>query len=323
MVTYLDEWLAVNFNARPRPDAAPRRAGGRGDIIKAAKHHPNQLTMYLWRRRATPQWWLDHEESLRARFGPKLAVIERPNRTQLQIEVASRSQKDSRELVNEFGGRATKLPRNWLQRFEQEEKPKLLKIGKQLVITRSGTFRRAAATGRSSLVIPAGPAFGTGEHATTAMSLRLLARALRIRAAHAPPLRCPESVVDVGTGSGILALAASRFGAKRIIGIDVDPIAISNAKQNARLNRIDNVDFRMADARRCKFPKKIDIVTANLFSELLIEILPKLKRSRWLILSGILREREGELVQALGRSKIQIVEIQRHGKWIAVLARAA
>jgi len=317
--------------------------------MKAPKLHPNQLTMYLWRRRATPQWRLEHEESLRARFGGKLAVIEQPNRTQSQLEVACTSRKDSRKLVEEFGGRAVKLPRNWLQRFEQQEKPKPLKIGKQLVVTRSGTFRGAAATGKSPfLVIPAGAAFGTGEHATTAMSLRLLERALRIRRAHAPRVqaiapsrpqtfpgtrsrrgaaistrgrvRSPKLLVDVGTGSGILALAASRFGVKRIIGIDVDPIAISTAKQNARLNRIDNVDFRIADVRRCKFPRRIDIVTANLFSELLLEILPKLKRSCWLILSGIVREQESDLLGALHRHQINIVEVRRRGKWTAFLA---
>ena len=134
-------------------------------------------------------------------------------------------------------------------------------------------------------------------------------------------MRSPDFLVDVGTGSGILALAASRFGVKRIIGIDVDPIAISTAKQNARLNRIYNVDFRTADVRRWKFPRRIDIVTANLFGELLIEILPKLKRSRWLILSGVLRVQEKKFVRALRRNKIQIVEVRRRGKWIALLAR--
>jgi ribosomal protein L11 methyltransferase len=304
--------------------------------------------MYLWRRRATPQWWLEHEESLRARFGGKLAVIEQPNRTQLQLEVACASRKDTRKLAEEFGGRAVKLPRNWLQRFEQQEKPEPLKIGKQLVVTRSGNFRGAAATGKSPfLVIPAGAAFGTGEHATTAMSLRLLARTLRTRGVNAPRMqaiapsrpqtflgrsrrgaaistrgrvRSPKFLVDVGTGSGILALAASRFGVKRIIGIDVDPIAISTAKQNARLNRIYNVDFRTADVRRWKFPRRIDIVTANLFGELLIEILPKLKRSRWLILSGILREQESDLLGALYGHQINIVEVRRRGKWTAFLA---
>jgi ribosomal protein L11 methyltransferase len=319
--------------------------------MKAPKLHPNQLTMYLWRRRATPQWWLDHRESLRARFGGKLAVIEQPNWTQLQVEVACTCRKDSRKLVEEFGGRLVKLPRNWLQRFEQQEKRKPLKIGKHLVVIRSGSVRGAAAAGKSSLlVIPAGPAFGTGEHATTAMSLRLLERALRIRGAHAPSVRaiapsrsqtflgrrsrrgaaistrgrvrCPEFLVDVGTGSGILALAASRFGAKRVIGIDVDPIAISIARQNARLNRINNVDFRIADVRRCRLPKKIDIVTANLFGQLLIEILPKLRRSRWLIFSGILREQESDLVRAMARHRIDILEMRRRGKWTAILARA-
>src|SRR5213079_3237252 len=96
------------------------------------------------------------------------------------------------------------------------------------------------------------------------------------------------SIIDLGTGSGILALAAKRFGATRVIGIDNDPIAISTAKENARLNQINDVQFRVGDVRCWKFQAKIDIFTANLFSELLIEILPRLKRARWLILSGIL-----------------------------------
>jgi ribosomal protein L11 methyltransferase len=60
------------------------------------------------------------------------------------------------------------------------------------------------------------------------------------------------SLADLGTGSGILALAAKRLGARRIVGIDVDPKAISIAKANARLDKIDNVDFQFADVRRWK-----------------------------------------------------------------------
>jgi ribosomal protein L11 methylase PrmA len=67
--------------------------------------------------------------------------------------------------------------------------------------------------------------------------------------------------------------------------------------------------------------RRIDIVTANLFSELLIQILPNLKRSSCLILSGILRNQEKEFVRALRRRKIDLVEVRRHGKWIAVLAK--
>src|SRR5213079_2251151 len=103
------------------------------------------------------------------------------------------------------------------------------------------------------LIIPAGVAFGTGEHATTAMSLRLLEKLTR-------RWKPGWSIVDLGTGSGILALAGKRFGANRVIGIDNDPTAIATAKENARLNKIDNVDFRVTDVRRWKPPPKIDIV---------------------------------------------------------------
>jgi ribosomal protein L11 methyltransferase len=248
--------------------------------------------MYLWRRLATPQWWLENEEILCARFGSELAVIERPDRKRLQIEVVC----DSPKLVKGFGGRVEKLPRDWLKRFFRQQKTTPLKIGNQ------------------RLIIPAGAAFGTGEHATTAMSLRMLERLTR-------KWNSGWSTVDLGTGTGILALAAKCLGAKRAIGIDIDPIAISTAKENGRMNKIGNVSFQVADVRRWKFPRKIDIVMANLFSELLLEILPKLKRSRWLILSGVLREQKPDLVRALKRHKIDIVEVRPRGRWVAILAQ--
>jgi ribosomal protein L11 methylase PrmA len=71
--------------------------------------------------------------------------------------------------------------------------------------------------------------------------------------------------------------------------------------------------------RRWKSSRQIDIVTANLFSELLIKILPKLKAARWMILSGILRNQERDVTRALRRHKIDIVQVRRHGKWVAIL----
>jgi ribosomal protein L11 methyltransferase len=165
------------------------------------------------------------------------------------------------------------------------------------------------------LIVPAGAAFGTGEHATTAMSLRLLEEVTRGTE--------PRFVVDLGAGSGILALAAKCFGARRVVGIDVDPTAISTAKASAHLNKIDNIDFQLGDVRQWKPAGAIEIVTANLSSELLIQILPKLKRSNWLMLSGVLRAQEKEFVRALRRHKIDIVEVRRRGKWIAVLAKSS
>jgi ribosomal protein L11 methyltransferase len=130
------------------------------------------------------------------------------------------------------------------------------------------------------------------------------------------------SLADLGTGSGILALAAKRFGAGCVTGIDIDPKAISVAKANARLNKIDNADFQLADVRRWKPPTGRDIIAANLYSKLLIEILPKLRRSNWLILSGVLYTGEKEFLRALRPKNIAIINVNRRGKWIAVLANS-
>ncbi len=237
--------------------------------------------MHLWRKLAEPRWLSAHENILQARSRGRLVTISRPGRMWLQLEIACTSHNISRKLIQEFGGRTEKWPRDWLKRFADLQKSKQLKIGKRLLISnvassraKRGTSHRPeksrrlscviqhSARGPSSsarlrmtrdgrlaafrvplLVIPASSAFGTGEHATTAMSLRLLERLTR-------EWKNSWSLADLGTGSGILALAAERFGAGRVVGIDIDPKAISVAKANARLNKIDNVDFKLGDLRK-------------------------------------------------------------------------
>ena len=263
--------------------------------------------MYLWRKWAGEKWWRINELPLRAVIAERLAIIERPDRKRLQLEIASRSKAELQKVASQFGGRVQKLPRDWLKRsLHQKAKP--IKVG------------------RRHLLIPAGAAFGTGEHATTAMSLRLLERVLHLwrprgrDRQHARRVYSPEIVIDLGTGSGILALVAKCLGARRVVGIDNDPVAIRTAKQNARLNKIRDVEFRVADVLQWRFPRRVDIVTANLFSELLIAILPKLKAARALILSGILRAQERDVRRALTRNRIEIIEVRRRGKWVAMLA---
>jgi ribosomal protein L11 methyltransferase len=191
------------------------------------------------------------------------------------------------------------IARHWLERFARPRKSKPIKIGKRLVILRSGTFpaRKGFEVGKATLLMPARMAFGTGEHATTAMSLRLLEQ-----------LTCRWNrgwtLVDLGTGSGILALAAKRFGAGRVVGIDDDPTAISMAKSNARLNKILAATFQLGNVRDCKPPQETDVITANLYRDLLIEMLPRLRGRGWLLLSGILRTQEDEFARALRRNRI-------------------
>jgi ribosomal protein L11 methyltransferase len=295
--------------------------------------------MFVWRKRASAVWLAANEAPLCEIAGQRLAIISRADRKTAIAEIAGSSRRNLENIRSRFGGPIEKLPRDWLTRFLRAQTTTPIKIGKRLIIYRSVTSRNKT----KGLVIPAGGAFGTGEHTTTVMSLRLLELTTRDWGTYAPRVRFsvprrklfPEDVargrvrspekdwalLDLGTGTGILALAAARFGAKRVIAIDDDPVAIKTARENARRNKLDNIDFRVADVRRWPFPPGIEIITANLFSELLIEILPKIKRAQRLILSGILREQETRLVRALKRNGIVIVEMRRRGKWIAILAR--
>lgn len=251
--------------------------------------------------------------------GDKLIVVERPDRKRLQFEIASTRRTDLQDLKRQFGGRIERLPHDWLKRsLRHNTKP--LRIGTRLLVvsSRSGplqcaVYKKSADWKPPLLVIPAGAAFGTGEHATTAMSLRFLEKLTR-------RWKSDWSVVDLGTGSGILALAGKFLGAKRAIGIDNDPIAISTARRNARLNKIRRATFQVADVRRWKMPRSVDIATANLFSELLVEVIPKLRAARWLILSGILRAQERDMRRALTGTKLEVFEVRRRGKWVAMLA---
>ena len=280
--------------------------------------------MFVWRKRASAVWLAANEAALREIGGQRLAIISRPERKTAIAEIAGSSQRELEKIRSCFGGTIEKLPRDWLKEFSQSQKSEPIKIGNRLTIYQSVTSKNRSRNKNRSLVIPAGAAFGTGEHAATAMSLRLLERCTRFWGAQAGSLRPPEkewTLLDLGTGTGILALAAARFGVKRVIAIDDDPVAIATARENARRNKLDDIDFRVANVRRWRFPPRVEIITANLFSELLIEMVPELKRARWLILSGILRDQEAQLVRALKRNGIVIVEMRRRGKWIALLAR--
>ena len=190
-----------------------------------------------------------------------------------------------------------------------------LQIGQRLIVTSDA----AAAGSPATLVIPAGAAFGTGGHATTAMSLRMLERITRGWQPGWPML-------DAGCGSGILALAAHRFGAGKVVAIDNDPIAVATAEENARSNGIHDIRFLVRDVRK-PIGGRSDIITANLFSELLISVLPALRKALLpggaLILSGVLRSQEPELIKALRRSGFRAEEVRRRGKWIALRCSSA
>jgi ribosomal protein L11 methyltransferase len=153
--------------------------------------------MFVWRKRASTVWLAASEAALREVAGQRLAIISRPDCRKAIVEVANPKQHALEKIRARFGGTIEKLPRNWLAKFSRAGKTKLLRVGSRLVISRRGGFQTAvygksAAWKTPFLVIPAGVAFGTGDHATTAMSLRLLERCTRSWGAQAASLRSPD-----------------------------------------------------------------------------------------------------------------------------------
>jgi ribosomal protein L11 methyltransferase len=271
--------------------------------------------MHLWRKLATAEWLRENEEQVRAIAGDAIAIISRPSRQRLQIECWCRGPNLANQLHRRFGGSIQRLPRNWQQQVMKTPRRQPIRVGKRLLITQRAS-RRSVAITRRVLVIPAGLAFGTGEHSTTAMCLRLLEHFSR-------GLAQGWKMLDVGTGSGILALAAHRFGARRIKAFDNDPQAIATARQNAALNHISGIKFSRQEVTQWRAGERFDIITANLFSELLVGIVPKLRRSLKtdgaLIVSGVLRNQETGVIDALEAAGFTPRQSRRRGKWIALL----
>lgn len=239
-----------------------------------------------------------------------LVMLTQPGSRALKIQVFG-DKATAEQLVCDFGGKMTKLsPKIWTG--GQVRSP--LSIRRQLRIhSNESTFREAAKTGRD-LFIPAGMAFGTGDHATTATCLRLLCDLT-------PQLPKGWTALDAGTGTGILAIAAEKLGASAVEAFDFDPVCIRVSEENAKANRCHRIAFGIADSRRVGAFQKADVILANLYSELLIASVPglvkKLKAGGYLIFSGVLARQVEEVGTALLASGLKAPRLVHRGKWCA------
>lgn len=161
-------------------------------------------------------------------------------------------------------------------------------------------------------------AFGTGLHPTTALCLHLLDDIVQVA--------LPDAVLDVGTGSGVLALAALTLGVARAQGIDVDQDALRAAADNARLNQLDDrlqLLHGGPDAISGAWP----LVLANVLAAPLIEMAPTLVRRVGgrgeLVLSGIPASVEPDVVRAYRHHGMQLVDVKSRRGWVALRLRAS
>jgi ribosomal protein L11 methyltransferase len=161
-------------------------------------------------------------------------------------------------------------------------------------------------------------AFGVGTHPTTLLVARATERWCRARR--------PRSVLDVGTGTGVLALVAARSGAARVRGVDVDPVAVRAARRNARLNDLgDRCSFSTAPLARIR--SRFDLVLANIEVWVLLELAGDLCRvvgpGGALVLSGLLEERVDEVLRAVAEQALTEASRETADGWAClVLGRA-
>ncbi len=254
---------------------------------------------------------------LEARWCVKGFVPADDQATQQKIEIAllllSRDGSISEPMVR------TLLHRDWAEAWK-EHFP-VLHIGRRLVV--APTWRHhAPAEGEVVIRLDPGMAFGTGLHATTRLCMVGVERLVQPG----------DHVLDVGTGSGILAIAAALLGAAHATAVDIDPICVQVATENARLNGVaERVTVSLGSLDSGGAPRVslvqetgFDLVLANILAEVIVDMahdMPRVLRSGGhLVASGILAEKADAVITALEDVGLQVLERLEETGWAALIA---
>ena len=201
---------------------------------------------------------------------------------------------------------------DWAECWKQYYKP--FRAGRRLVIKPSWESWNAQ-PGDLLIELDPGMAFGTGTHETTAMCVEMIEKHYRA-----------GRVLDVGTGSGILAIAAARLGAKSVLGVDIDPMAVRVAKENVEKNGLSGiVDIREGDLVAGLDGVVCDFAVANILADVIALLAAPLRRhlsaSALFVCSGILREREEDVKKVLAENGYILFDRMQKGDWVALAAR--
>ena len=200
---------------------------------------------------------------------------------------------------------------DWAESWKRHFHP--LEIGKSLLVKPSWSKKRPRKK-QAVVILDPGLSFGTGQHPTTSFCLNELVRVRKNGT--------PQSFLDIGTGSGILAIAAAKLGYQPVHAFDFDPESVRVARENARKNRVD-AKVRLTRVDVTKLPLKparqYDLVCANLISNLLIaekrRIVNRLKPDGTLVLAGILAVEFGEVERAFAGLKLKLAAKRVENEW--------
>ncbi len=205
-------------------------------------------------------------------------------------------------------------PRNWNAQWEESIQP--LRVSPGIVIAPSWRDVKPE-PGVLLLTIDPKMSFGTGHHETTRLILRLLQPRIHDRC----------TMLDVGTGTGVLAIAAARLGARHAVGVDIDEWSWVNAKENTRINRVDDrVTIYRGEVDDVP-EEAFDVVAANIQRSIIEPMLPELVSRTApegrLLLAGLLVSELPEMRTAFSRNALLIEEEQSENEWIAFALRHA
>ncbi len=277
--------------------------------------------MWVWHKTAGKEHEALWQERLAAFPGAVLSEGFAAER--ISIDVYSEAQEELLVLMALHGGKVEAVTTtDWVAATAPENVPPLL-IRDKLVISASEDAQvleelRRQYPKRHILCFPAERAFGTGNHATTSSCLRLLCDFAQEMERKGEPWK----LIDIGCGTGVLALAGMRLGASSALSFDFDPAAVEVAQRNiARNGGAEGVTLFQADVFEWAPAEgeAAELVLANLFSTVLQKafprILPAMKPGGILIISGILNSQEKETLQAAAEAGLRVLRVVKRGKW--------
>ena len=201
---------------------------------------------------------------------------------------------------------------DWENSWKKYYKP--IEVGNRIII--KPLWEKISSDRDVVIELDPGMAFGTGTHETTRMCLEVLEK-------YAAP---SKSLLDVGTGSGILSIGAAKMGCGKITAVDIDTVAVKVAKENAALNKVeDKIDIVCGNLTDCIKKEKYDIVVANIIADAIIMlsggISDFLSDTGVYITSGIINHRADDVKAKLAECDFVITDEISQGDWVAIVCK--
>lgn len=265
----------------------------------------------------------DIDENLKTMYGDLIdEQILNADKTKAAVSIFIPDERNPAEAISHLRTRFTELnidteisvigvkEEDWAGAWKKYYKP--LRIGERLVVVPAWE-KYDAKEGDLILKMDPGMAFGTGTHETTRLVAMLIEKYVKEN----------DVCLDLGTGSGILAIAASKLGAMSVNAYDIDPVAVRVANENVNDNGITNITCGRSDLFAGVEEKTYDLICANIVADIIIRMLPDvekfLKPGGILITSGIIEERAEEVLKAALKTPLEYIEVKEEKSWCAMV----